>query len=49
MDELTLDLHSTKFLATKTDLPERNKLELLSVSIVQLEHVRVHRARYHGR
>ena len=28
IDELTLLLHSTKIVATKTDLPEHNKLEL---------------------
>ena len=48
MDKLTLVLHSTKLVATKMDLPERNKLELSSVSIVQVEQLQVHGARCHG-
>ena len=47
MDKLTLVLHSTKFVATKTDLPEHNKLELSSLTIVQVKQVRVHGARCH--
>ena len=51
MNELTLVLHFTTLIATKTDLREYmyNKLELPSMSIAQDWQLQVHRAHYYGR
>ena len=49
MNELTIVLRFTTLIATKTDLPEYNKLELPSVLIAQNRQLYVHGARCYGR
>ena len=48
MNELTFDLRFTTLIATKTDLPKYNKLELPNVSIAQNRQLRIHGACCYG-